>query len=118
MTSNQYVHHTPRIHPSAFVAKSADLIGAVDFEKGCYPGQEIVARTHYRGASKRRLFRFSAAAPPEEGAKVQAGDRDVGDVVNVAGSQLLAVVPVDATGLSVEGADLTPEALPYALDAD
>ena len=40
-----------------------DLIGAVSFDKGCYPGQEIVARTHYRGATKRRTHRFEASRP-------------------------------------------------------
>ena len=41
----------------AFVPQMAnfDLIGAVSFRKGCYPGQEIVARTHYRGGLKRRM---------------------------------------------------------------
>ncbi len=90
-----------------------DLLDAVDFDKGCYPGQEIVARTHYRGASKRRLRLFSAETAPDEGAKVKKDDRDVGDVVNVAGNKLLAVVPVDADGLSAGGASLTPEPLPY-----
>ncbi len=95
-----------------------DLVGAVDFDKGCYPGQEIVARTHYRGATKRRLRRFSIATPPAPGDKVQSGDRDVGDVVNVAGQELLAVVPVDAGDLSAAGSPLTPESLPYSLDSD
>jgi folate-binding protein YgfZ len=38
-----------------------DLIGAVSFKKGCYPGQEIVARTQYLGKVKRRLFKASLA---------------------------------------------------------
>ncbi len=33
-----------------------DLLGGVNFQKGCYPGQEVVARTHYRGTAKRRMF--------------------------------------------------------------
>jgi folate-binding protein YgfZ len=37
-----------------------DLLGAVSVNKGCYPGQEIVARTHFRGATKRRMLRSSA----------------------------------------------------------
>ena len=46
-----------------------ELIGGVDFQKGCYPGQEVVARSHYRGTVKRRMFRFDsplAAAPGQE----------------------------------------------------
>lgn len=37
---------------------SLDLLGAVSFTKGCYTGQEIVARMHYRGKARKRLFRF------------------------------------------------------------
>jgi len=72
-----------------------DLLDAVSFGKGCYTGQEIVARTHYKGATKRRALRFEASGPVAEGDKVQQDGRDVGDVLNVAGKQLLAVVPVD-----------------------
>ncbi|HUG23326.1 YgfZ/GcvT domain-containing protein [Piscinibacter sp.] len=46
-----------------------ELIGGVNFQKGCYPGQEVVARSHYRGTVKRRMFLFdadAAAAPGQE----------------------------------------------------
>ena len=72
-----------------------DLLGAISLDKGCYTGQEIVARTHYKGATKRRTRRFEASGPVSEGSKVQLDGRDIGDVLNVAGNQLLAVVPVD-----------------------
>jgi folate-binding Fe-S cluster repair protein YgfZ len=72
-----------------------DLLDAISFDKGCYTGQEIVARTHYKGATKRRTRRFEASGPVAEGGKVQLDGRDVGEVLNVAGNQLLAVVPVD-----------------------
>ena len=39
-----------------------ELIGAVNFQKGCYPGQEVVARSQYRGTTKRRTFLFAADA--------------------------------------------------------
>ena len=70
-----------------------DLIGAVSMDKGCFPGQEIVARTHYRGATKRRTHRFESAAPVKPGDKVSDGDRDIGEVLNAAGNDLLAVIP-------------------------
>ena len=44
-----------------------DLVDAVSFDKGCYTGQEIVARTHYRGSSKRRMYRFSCDGDAEPG---------------------------------------------------
>lgn len=92
-----------------------DLVGAVSFDKGCYTGQEIVARTHYKGATKRRTMRFEASGPVAEGDKVQLDGRDVGEVLNVAGNQLLAVVPVDkADGpLQVQGSELERQPLPY-----
>ena len=86
-----------------------DLLGAISLDKGCYTGQEIVARTHYKGATKRRTRRFVTSGPVAEGSKVQLDGRDVGDVLNVAGNQLLAVVPVDKAedGLTVGEARLT-----------
>ena len=44
MTSNQYVHHTPSVHPTAFVAESADLIGAVDIGKDASVWYQVVIR--------------------------------------------------------------------------
>jgi folate-binding protein YgfZ len=92
-----------------------DLLDAISMDKGCYPGQEIVARTHYKGATKRRLQRFTCDGTPAVGAKVSDGERDIGEVFNVAGSNLLAVVPLDKTEapLSVSGASLKHKALPY-----
>ena len=92
-----------------------DLLDAVDFEKGCYTGQEIVARTHYKGATKRRAMKFEASGAVTEGDKVQLDGRDVGEVLNVAGNQLLAIVPVDkADGpLQVGGSELERQPLPY-----
>ena len=85
-----------------------DLIGAVSFDKGCYPGQEIVARTHYRGATKRRTHRFEAARPVSVGARVSDGERDIGEVLNAIGTDLLAVIPSDKAdeALVVDGIEL------------
>ena len=92
-----------------------DLIDAVDFDKGCYTGQEIVARTHYRGASKRRCMRFESSGPVQPGDKVSDDHRDVGEVLNAIGNDLLAVVPVDIadSGLTVNGTALMHQPLPY-----
>lgn len=49
-----------------------DKLGGVSFKKGCYPGQEIVARTHYLGKIKRHLYRVSAAQPLTPGAEVRS----------------------------------------------
>ena len=83
---------------------SLERLGAVDFKKGCYPGQEIVARTQYRGVLKRRMVRARVAAPAAPAAEVFAGDapgQASGSVVNAAplpegGSELLAVVQISS----------------------
>jgi folate-binding protein YgfZ len=92
-----------------------DLIGAVSFDKGCYPGQEVVARTHYRGASKRRMYRYGFDGDLESGERLTLDGRDVGTVVNAVAGQCLAVVPVDsrsAAGLSAAGLKLERLPLP------
>ena len=53
---------------------------AVDFEKGCYIGQEPVARLHYRGKPNRRLRGLSLSAPVGSGAALRLGEREVGTV--------------------------------------
>ena len=92
-----------------------DLLGAVSFDKGCYPGQEIVARTHYRGATKRRAHRFASTASATPGDKVSDGDRDIGEVINAIGTDLLAVIPTDKANdpLTVNGIALTHIQLEY-----
>ena len=68
-----------------------DALGAVNFQKGCYPGQEIVARAQYRGQVKRRMSRLQA--PPGE--KLAPGQEFKGGVVvDSAGGEVLAVLPV------------------------
>lgn len=75
-----------------------DEVAGVNFEKGCYLGQEVVARAHFRGKVKRSLERATAAGLVSPGATVRNGDRDVGQVVASApddhgNSIVLAVLP-------------------------
>lgn len=92
-----------------------DLLDTISFDKGCYTGQEIVARTHYKGVTKRRTLRFTSESPAAAGDKVSDGTRDIGEVLNASGTDLLAVIPVDKadTPLTVNGARLTHQSLPY-----
>jgi folate-binding protein YgfZ len=53
---------------------------AVSFEKGCYVGQETVARLHYRGKPNRHLRRLRASGPIEAGDPITSGEREVGTV--------------------------------------
>ena len=85
-----------------FVPQMANLeqLGAVSFTKGCYPGQEIVARAQYRGEVKRRMFRLHApVAEPAAGQPVfqSSATAPCGTIVNAApaaggGFDLLAVL--------------------------
>jgi folate-binding protein YgfZ len=68
-----------------------EKLGAIDFQKGCYPGQEIVARAQYRGEVKRRLVHVRAP----EGTQLQPGQEwNGGVVVDSAAGEALAVMPV------------------------
>jgi folate-binding protein YgfZ len=74
-----------------------DAIGGVSFDKGCYTGQEIVARTHYRGEVKRKLRPGRTAGVARAGDALLAAGQQCGTVLNAAavpgeGSVLLAVV--------------------------
>jgi folate-binding protein YgfZ len=93
----------------------ARLDDAISRTKGCYTGQEIVARTHHKGATKRRTLRFESDTPVQAGDKVTLDGRDVGEVLNAAGNDLLAVVPLNKIDepLSVGDAKLANVALPY-----
>jgi hypothetical protein len=110
-----------------------ELVGGVDFQKGCYPGQEVVARSQYRGTTKRRVFLFDCdaeAAPGEDVYSVDASAEPAGTVVNAAtrpeggGSSALVEVRLAALGDGVlrlgtaEGPALRRAALPYAVPLD
>lgn len=101
-----------RITPATqdqFVPQMAnlELIGGIDFKKGCYPGQEIVARTQYLGKLKRRMYRaeVDASTPPTPGQDVYGLESGapavVGSIVNAAQStpgryEVLAVLQTSA----------------------
>ena len=64
-----------------------EVVGGVNFQKGCYPGQEVVARSQYRGSLKRRMLLASAPTPLQPGQEVYAADdaqQPAGMVVNAA----------------------------------
>jgi folate-binding protein YgfZ len=66
---------------SATMPAEAGIVGrAVDFEKGCYIGQEPVARLHYRGRPNRVLRGLELSAPVEPGAPLRLGEKEVGEV--------------------------------------
>ena len=59
-----------------------DRLPALSLSKGCYPGQEIVARTHYLGKAHRRITRIGASAPLHEGDKLMMEGREIATILN------------------------------------
>lgn len=116
----------------AFIPQMAnmDLVNGLSFKKGCYTGQEIVARVHYLGRLKQRMYRahVEASNAPKPGLAIYAGgqSQSTGTVVSAApsptsGYDLLAVIHVESAekgGLHLEHVDgpaLSLEPLPYTL---
>ena len=108
-----------------------ESVGGVNFKKGCYPGQEVVARSQFRGTLKRRAYLAHAPAPVVVGAEVFAQgetEQPVGTVVQAAaapagGVDALVSLQIAATAgpLQVGAAQGVPLALlplPYALLED
>jgi folate-binding protein YgfZ len=118
---------------SQFVAQmlNLDCIDAISFSKGCYTGQEVIARAHYRGRVKRRLQRFETLSPrqlaPGDSGRFEDGRafRVVEAVTRPDGrSEFLAVAPLPEAARDAEDAAASADAqalgaralpLPYAL---
>ena len=86
-----------------------DHLHGVDFEKGCYVGQEVVSRMQHRGTARTRTIRVIIEGPsPEPGATILAGDKAVGTMGSTAGSNGLALVRTDRVADALEaGVPLT-----------
>ena len=90
-----------------------DELNGIDWEKGCYVGQEVTARMKHRGLSRKRLFPVTLkGAPPAPGTLVRMGGREVGTLTSVIGEIGLALLNLDAVaageGLKAGEASLTP----------
>jgi tRNA-modifying protein YgfZ len=73
-----------------------DLLHGVDFEKGCYVGQEVVSRMRHRGALRKRIVRLAlTGAAPAVGTPVLAGETPVGTLGSAANGLALALVRLD-----------------------
>lgn len=116
-----------------FVAQAAnwDLLGGINFRKGCYTGQEIIARMQYLGRLKERLYLFHSTTPSCAGARLYSrafGDQAAGTVVDAApapdgGYDLLAVTQIAAAEAddvrlgAPDGEALARGTLPYPVPA-
>ncbi len=109
-----------------------ESVGGVNFKKGCYPGQEIVARSQFRGTLKRRTYLVRATQALAAGEEVFAakdGEQPVGTVAQAApapdgswaGLVSMQIAAAEAGDLRARGADgplLTVDPLPYPLLTD
>ncbi|MFP4138664.1 MAG: YgfZ/GcvT domain-containing protein [Halomonas sp.] len=103
-----------------------EALGGISFKKGCYTGQEVVARAHFRGQVKRRLARaqLEGSTLPAIGSPVETADgKAVGEVVAAEldaydQAEILAVLSTkeDLGPLTVSGQRLKPLKLPYPIE--
>ncbi len=89
-----------------------DELNAIDWDKGCYMGQELTARTRYRGLVRKRLMPVSIEGPaPAFGAPLLLGDKEAGEMRSANGERGLALIRLEALGqgaLTSGNARLTP----------
>lgn len=115
-TSEMFLPHMLNYHET----------GAINFKKGCYTGQEIIARTHYRGQVKRHLLRATVVGPtPAAGSDItDANGKAVGNVIDSVAigsntAELLAVAADESTNSSTllhsGSVELHALPLPYAI---
>ena len=110
--------------PESMPAEAGITERAVNFEKGCYIGQEPVARLHYRGRPNRTLRGLLLSAPAEHGDPLRLGEREVGTIGTASlspalGPIALAIVrreAADGERLTVREGGVTAEvvSLPFA----
>ncbi len=110
-----------------------ELIGGVNFQKGCYPGQEIVARTHYLGKPNRRMYHVSintndCPLPGTNIFSVKDGEQPVGKIVSaqLSNNEMCHALAVLRTAKEsddelhlepTKGPEITVLTLPYSLDS-
>lgn len=83
-----------------------DRLSAYSVKKGCYPGQEIVARTHFLGKAKRVAQLVEVPPGTQPGAVLRHGEQTAGSVASVGGTLALAVLPIESEGLELHLGDV------------
>src|SRR4030088_3375637 len=94
-----------------------DRLHGVDFDKGCYVGQEVVSRMQHRGTARTRTIRVMVDGPaPEPGTAILAGDKSVGTMGSTAESRGLALIRIDRAADALQaGVPLTSGGLAVRL---
>jgi folate-binding protein YgfZ len=82
-----------------------DRLHGVDFDKGCYVGQEVVSRMQHRGTARTRIVRLALEdVRPEAGVEIRAGDKPVGTMGSSADGMGLALIRIDRAADALEAA--------------
>jgi folate-binding protein YgfZ len=100
------------VDKSILLESGFEELNGVDFQKGCYMGQELTARTKYRALIRKRLLPVKVEGPlPAPGTPILASGEDVGELRSGADGMALALLKLDALNapLSAGGAKLTPQ---------
>ncbi len=100
------------VEKSILLESGFEELNGVDFQKGCYMGQELTARTKYRALIRKRLLPVKVEGPlPAPGTPIMAGGEDVGELRSGADGMALAMLQLDALDvpLSAGGAKLVPQ---------
>jgi hypothetical protein len=91
-----------------------DLLNGVDFKKGCYVGQEVVARVQFRNSARKRIMKIRFDGPaPAQGTEITAGETNVGRIGSTNGAEGLAMVRLDrleearAAGVALKAGDVS-----------
>jgi folate-binding protein YgfZ len=107
------------VEKSILLENGFNELSAIDWDKGCYIGQELTARTKYRALIKKRLVPVKlTGSTPEIGADITLNGKNVGILRSVYGDQGLATLRIDAIGsdqLLCQDTNVTP-ALPDWLE--
>ncbi len=91
------------VDKSILLEAGLDQLNGVAFDKGCFVGQELTARTHYRGLVKRRLVPVRLeGASVEPGFAIMAGAVEAGEIRSVAGDMAMALLRLDRLGSPLE----------------
>jgi tRNA-modifying protein YgfZ len=96
-----------------------DRLHGVDFDKGCYVGQEVVSRMQHRGTARTRTVRVIVdGAAPEPGATILAGDKPVGTIGSTSLPNALALIRIDRAADALHaGIGLTAGGVPIRVAA-
>ena len=95
-----------------------DRLAGVSFSKGCFVGQEVVARMQHKTVVRKRIVRIQGGSPLSEGAAIKTGDTMIGRVGTASSDSALAMLRLDrAEEIRAKGDCLTADGIPISVDA-